>query len=150
MTTDPSPSPEEPRFPLVHPLRVRWAEADMQGVVFNAHYLAWFDIGITEYLRALADGDGDWLARTFDRLYVVKSTLDYKAPARFDDCLEICARCLRLGRTSLEVGFAVRRDGRTLVGGSNVYVHTLEGRPEAVPEDLRQRIARLEGRTPGS
>lgn len=148
--TVPEPKPEaraEPgRYRLAHPLRVRWAEADMQGVVFNAHYLAWFDIGITEYLRMLADGDEQWLTETFDRLYVVKSTLEYRSPARFDDALEICVRCIRVGRTSLEVGFAIRRDGAVLVSGSNVYVHTVDTRPAPVPDELRRRIERLEGR----
>jgi acyl-CoA thioester hydrolase len=146
--TVPEPKPEaraEPgRYRLAHPLRVRWAEADMQGVVFNAHYLAWFDIGITEYLRALAGGDEQWLAATFDRLYVVKSTLEYRSPARFDDALEISARCIRIGRTSLEIGFAIQRAGQVLVTGSNVYVHTIDTRPAAVPDDLRRRIERFE------
>ena len=44
-------------FRFAHPLRVRWAEADMQGVVFNAHYLLYFDVAVTEYWRTLADGD---------------------------------------------------------------------------------------------
>ena len=63
------------KFSLVHPLRVRWAEADMQGVVFNAHYLAYFDIAITEYWRVLAKGDHAWLAETFEHLFVVKSSV---------------------------------------------------------------------------
>lgn len=135
----------EARHALVHPLRVRWAEADMQGVVFNAHYLAWFDIGITEYLRALFAGDAQLLAQTFDRLFVVKSTLEYRESARFDDLVEVCARCLQIGRTSLEVGFEIRRKDRTLVSGSNVYVYTVDARPAPVPDELRLRIARFEG-----
>lgn len=135
----------ETRFAVVHPLRVRWAEADMQGVVFNANYLAWFDIGITEYLRALFAGEAHLLAQTFDRLFVVKSTLEYRESARFDDMVEVCARCVQIGRTSLDVGFEIRRDGRVLVSGSNVYVHTAGGRPAPVPDELRRRIARFEG-----
>lgn len=145
MSAEPTTGDSGAADAIAHPIRVRWAEADMQGVVFNAHYLAWFDIGITEYLRALADGDAHWLQATFDRLYVVKSTLDYRRPARFDDRVEVCVRCLRIGRTSLEVGFAIRRDGTELVTGSNVYVYTVDSRPEPVPDDLRQRIAKLGG-----
>ena len=131
-------------WPLVHRLRVRWAEADMQGVVFNANYLAWFDIGITEYLRGVAGGDRDRLAAIFDKLYVVRSTLDYRAPARFDDEVEVCARTARLGNSSLEVAFAIRREGEILIEGRNVYVHTSDGRPAALPDDLRRRIAAYE------
>lgn len=133
-----------PRYRLVHPLRVRWAEADMQGVVFNANYLAWFDIGVTEYFRAIADGDKAWLERHFARVYVVKSTLDYRAPARFDDEIELCARTTRLGRSSLEIAFAVRRDSLVLVEGSNVYVYTDDGRSAPLPEDFRRRIEAYE------
>lgn len=133
-----------PAYPLVHRLRVRWAEADIQGVVFNAHYLAWFDIGVTEYLRGVAGGDRDLLAAVFDKLYVVRSTLDYRAPARFDDEVEICARTARLGNSSLELAFAIRRAGQTLVEGSNVYVHTADGRPAPLPAEFRERIAAFE------
>lgn len=138
------PSVPSARYPLVHRLRVRWAEADIQGVVFNAHYLAWFDIGVTEYLRGVAGGDRQTLAAVFDRLYVVRSTLDYRGSARFDDEVEICARAARLGNSSLELAFAIRRDGEVLVEGSNVYVHTADGRPAPLPEDLRRRIAAYE------
>ena len=131
-------------WPLVHRQRVRWAEADMQGVVFNANYLAWFDIGITEYLRGVAAGDRERLAAVFDKLYVVRSTLDYRAPARFDDEVEIRARAARLGNSSLEVAFMIRREGEILVEGSNVYVHTRDGRPAPLPDDLRERIAAYE------
>ena len=136
--------PATASWPLVHRLRVRWAEADMQGVVFNANYLAWFDIGITEYLRGVAGGDRDRLAAIFDKLYVVRSILDYRAPARFDDEIEVCARTARLGNSSLEVAFAIRRDGEVLVEGRNVYVHTSDGRPAPLPDDLRQRVAAYE------
>lgn len=133
-----------PAYPLVHRVRVRWAEADMQGVVFNANYLAWFDIGVTEYLRGVAGGDRELLAAVFDKLYVVRSTLDYRAPARFDDEVEVCARTARLGTSSLELAFAIRRDGQVLVEGRNVYVHTADGRPAPLPETLRERISAYE------
>ena len=131
-------------FSLAHRIRVRWAEADMQGVVFNAHYLAWFDIGVTEYFRAVSGGRRDLLAHVFDRLYVVRSTLDYRSPARFDEEIEVCARTARMGTSSLEIAFAIRRDGQILVEGRNTYVHTAEGRPAPLPDLLRERITAYE------
>ncbi|MGE0801808.1 MAG: acyl-CoA thioesterase [Lautropia sp.] len=142
MPTDPS-SPID-AFSLIHPLRVRWAEADMQGVVFNAHYLAYCDLAITEYWRALSGGDAEWLQRTFDRLYVVRSTLEYHAPARFDDQLTIACRCIRIGRTSMTFAFLIRRGGDRLVSGENVYVHADRGKSEPVPADLRARVVGYE------
>ena len=134
-------------FRLVHRLRVRWAEADLQGVVFNAHYLAWFDIAITEYWRALANGDRVWLIQTWERFYVVKSTLDYRQPARFDDEIDVAVRTSRLGRSSMDCMFEVRRDTDLLVTGASVYVHTIEGKAAPLPDDLRARILRYEKTT---
>ncbi len=139
-------------FPLVHRLRVRWAEADMQGVVFNANYLAWFDIGVTEYFRGVSGGDRTLLNEVFDKLFVVRSTLDYRAPARFDEEIEVCARTVKMGNSSLEIAFAIRRDGVTLVEGRNVYVHTAEGQSAPLPALLRGRIEAYEasaGRSAG-
>lgn len=134
-------------FTFTHPLRVRWAEADMQGVVFNGHYLTYFDVGITEYWRAIFYGDAAQMRETLDRLYVVKSTVEYHASANFDDALDVCVRIARLGRSSIRVLFELHRGGAHLVSGENVYVHTHAGRSEPLPEALRVHVQRFE-RTP--
>ena len=72
-----------------HPLRVRWAEVDRQGIVFNGHYLAYFDIGITEYWRAIGYPYPDGLAEHGTDLFVVKATVEYHASAAYDDMLDI-------------------------------------------------------------
>ena len=132
------------QFSLVHPVRVRWAEADMQGVVFNAHYLAFFDIAITEYWRVLAKADQAWLAQTFERLFVVKATVEFHRPARFDDELSVAARCARLGRSSLSVDFEIHRGPEHLISGQSIYVYVNEGRSAPIPDDLRRRIHAFE------
>lgn len=125
-------------------LRVRWAEADIQGVVFNGHYLTYFDIGITEYLRAAMDGDADLMHDIFDKLYVVKSTVEYKSPARFDQMISIQVRVARIGRTSINFEFAVNRDGQVLVTGENIYVYAPEGDASPIPDSLRNKLASFE------
>ena len=72
-----------------HRLRVRWAEADMQGVVFNGHYMTYFDVAVTEYWRGVARGDPQALREIFDRLYVVRTTIEFHSPARFDDEIDV-------------------------------------------------------------
>ena len=134
-------------FSLIHPLRVRWSEADMQGVVFNAHYLAYFDIAITEYWRVLAQGDQAWLIETFDHLFVVKATLDFHGPARFDDELQVAARCSRLGRSSMTVDFEIHRAGDHLISGQSIYVYARDAKSMPIPPDLRRRVQAFE-RTP--
>jgi acyl-CoA thioester hydrolase len=136
------------QFSLLHPLRVRWAEADMQGVVFNAHYLAYFDLAVTEYWRALARGDGEWLHQTFAHLYVVKATLEFHRPARFDDELKVGARCTRLGRSSMTIEFEIHRGDEHLVSGQSIYVYARDARSMPMPEDLRQRIVSFEKEPP--
>ncbi len=128
------------QFSLSLPLRVRWAEADMQGVVFNAHYMAYFDLAITEYWRVLSKGEQAWLTETFSRLYVVKATIEFHRPARFDDQLSVSTRCARLGRSSMTVDFEISRDGEHLVSGQSIYVYAHEGKSLPIPDDLRRRI----------
>lgn len=136
------------QFSLIHPLRVRWAEADLQGVVFNAHYLAYFDLAITEYWRVLAAGDPAWLHETFEHFFVVRATVDFHAPARFDDELQVGARCSRLGRSSMSVDFEIHRGGDHLISGQSVYVYARDSRSMPIPEDLRRRIAAFEKTPP--
>ncbi len=79
------------------PLRVRWAEVDPQSIVFNAHYLTYCDICVTEYWRAVGIRyPEDVLHAHGVDIFVVKSTLEYHASARFDDVLEIRGRMARL------------------------------------------------------
>ncbi len=81
--------------------RVRYSETDMQGVVFNAHYLTYLDTAITEYVR--------WLAYDMDKhveglgqdVHTVHADLDFFSPCRFDDELDVCVRVSKLGNTSL-------------------------------------------------
>ncbi|SKK05231.1 Probable 4-hydroxybenzoyl-CoA thioesterase [Mycobacteroides abscessus subsp. bolletii] len=135
-------------FSFLHPLRVRWAEVDMQGVVFNAHYLAYFDVALTEYWEALtgarkADGDG-----VFEHLYVVKSVIDYHASARFDDVVDIGVRIARLGRASMTCHFEIHRTGEHLITGETVYVHAVDGSSVPFPDAFRCKVAEFERTQP--
>ncbi len=135
-------------FRFAHPLRVRWSETDMQGVVFNGNYMNYCDVGITEYLREVHAGDVEQLRHVFERMYVVKSTLEYHAPARFDDEIEVCVRTARLGGSSQRVLFEIHRGGAHLLSGESVYVYAHEGRSERIPDTLRARIRAFEAMAP--
>jgi len=131
-------------FRFLHPVRVRWAEADMQGVVFNANYLLFFDVASTEYYRQVSGGNRDLLKSVFDRLYVVKSTIEYLQPAHFDDELLVGVKTERIGRSSMTVNFGIFREGQHLIRGENVYVYAEDGRSMALPEDFKARIETME------
>ncbi|MDZ7590195.1 MAG: YbgC/FadM family acyl-CoA thioesterase [Rubrivivax sp.] len=126
-------------FRFLDRLRVRWAEVDMQKIVFNGHYLMYFDTAVAGYWRALALPYHDTMEQLQGDLYVRKATLEYEGSARYDDQLEVGIRCARLGKSSLVFGAAVFRGEQRLVHGDLVYVFadpvTQTSRP--VPEPLR-------------
>jgi YbgC/YbaW family acyl-CoA thioester hydrolase len=131
-------------FGLVHRLRVRWAEADIQGVVFNANYMLYLDVAITEYLREMAQGESSWLREIFDRMYVKKSTLEFFAPARFDELLDVGVRTERIGNSSMVVGFGIFRGEELLLSAQTIYVYAIDGKPRPIPSHYRERAATLD------
>jgi acyl-CoA thioester hydrolase len=131
-------------------MRVRWAEVDRQGIVFNAHYLMYFDVAITEYYRALGYPYPQGLAQHGTDLFVKKAEVEYQASAGYDDEIEVCVRVARLGRSSLEFQLELYRADQLLVGGKVVYVNAdPETRKSArLPEFLRAAIKRFEHTAP--
>ena len=83
------PTMKRSDFRFFHRLRVRWAEVDMQKIVFNAHYLMYFDTAIADYWRALALPYQAAMDQLEGDLYVVKATVEFHASARVDDQIEI-------------------------------------------------------------
>jgi YbgC/YbaW family acyl-CoA thioester hydrolase len=126
-------------FRFFHRLRVRWAEVDMQKIVFNAHYLMYFDTAITEYWRAQALPYEESMQSLDGDLYVVKATLEFHASAHMDEQIEVAMKCARIGNSSLTFHGAIFRGDEHLISGELVYVFadpaTQRSRP--VPERLR-------------
>ena len=129
-------------FRMRHRLRVRWAEVDPQNIVFNGHYLSYFDIGITEYWRAIGLPYPEGIAGTGGDLFAVRSVINYHASAHFDEHLEICVRSAKIGTSSMTFEMAIFRAGERLISGEMVYVNadpeTKTSRP--LPEKLRKAI----------
>lgn len=131
------------------PLRVRWAEVDMQGVVFNGHYLTYCDVCVTEYWRAIGlRYPDDFLADGSDT-FVRRATIEYHAPALFDDELEVCGRAARLGRSSLRFVIEMFRraqPGRALIAADLVYVNADPATKKSLPWSarLRERVRGFE------
>lgn len=141
---------------FAHRLRVRWAEADMQGIVFNGHYLTYADVGLTEYLRAIGMPPPVWSIGSGAELYAVKSIVEYHGPAVFDDVLDVRVRVGRIGRSSLQFLIEIHRaepaPAQHLTSIELIYV---TANPETrksvpVPQALHARIARHEGWPEGS
>lgn len=107
--------------PLEHRLRVRYAECDAQGVVFNAHYLTYFDVSITELWRAAFGSYQAMVDRGVD-IVVAEAQLRFRAPARFDQELTLQIAIARLGQTSILSHHVIRHEDQTLVEGSLRHV----------------------------
>jgi len=133
-------------FVSTHRLRVRWAEVDMQGIVFNGHYLTYFDIAVTEYWRQIGLPYPQATAETGGELYTVKSVVEYASPARYDDELDLYIRCNRIGRSSLTFKLEIWRGDDALVTGELVYVHAdpQARKSSPLPPRLVETITRFE------
>ena len=137
-------------FRFLDPLRVRGAEVDMQKIVFNGHYLMYFDTAVAGYWRALALPYHETMAHLQGDLYVRKATLEYLGSARYDDQLAVGIRCARIGSSSMLIQAAVFRGEICLVHGELVYVFadpvTQTSRP--VPVALRNVLTAYEAGEP--
>ena len=131
------------------PIRVRWAEVDMQKIVFNGHYLTYIDTAVAEYWRAIGLSYPDvYVERYASDLYLRKATLEYLGSARYDDMLTVLCRVAKLGRSSMTFRFEIARgaEDSPLVTAELVYVNadTASMKAAPLPEDVRARITRYE------
>lgn len=126
-------------FRHLEPLRVRWAEIDAQGIVFNGHYLTYLDTAISGYWRALALPYADTMKLLGGDLFVRRATLDYLGSARYDDRLDIGIRCREFGNSSMKVDGAVFRGDQLLVQADMLYVFAdaVAQTPQRLPDALR-------------
>jgi acyl-CoA thioester hydrolase len=125
--------------PFLHTLRVRYGECDPQGVVFNAHYLAYFDIALTEMWRHTMDGGYKEMTDRGVDLVVAEATCRYRTPAGFDDELAIAMSVVRLGTTSMHTAIEITRDGATVVEGDlrHVFIDLDTRAKTAIPDWVR-------------
>ncbi|MBN8552309.1 MAG: acyl-CoA thioesterase [Caulobacterales bacterium] len=120
-------------------IRVRWGEVDGQEVVFNANYLMYADVAVTEFMRA--NGIMEHCRDEFGQTFVVDAHLTFRASARFDDLLSLAVRCERIGRSSYALGVQMSRDGEGLCTAVMTYVRAVDGKSEPLSEAFRQRLS---------
>jgi len=129
-------------FPIVP----RYAEVDQQGVVFNGHYLTWFDEAFTGYLDHVGLAYPDFIESGYD-IQVVHSEIDYSAGVRWRDAVRVAVSCAKQGTTSFTMAFDVLRQTagqpeQLAVGGRNVYVvvSTSDWTKRPIPQSLRDAL----------
>jgi acyl-CoA thioester hydrolase len=133
-------------FRFSYPFRVRWVEVDRQDIVFNGHYLTYFDIAMAEYLRAIGYPYPAGLIEAGSDLFVVKATIEYHVSAHYDEEIECCVRVGRIGRSSMQFLFELYRREELLVSGENIYVNAdpATRKSACVPQVLREAIGGFE------
>jgi acyl-CoA thioester hydrolase len=138
----------KPPFKFGARTRVGFSDTDAQGIVYYGRYFPYIDLARVEYLRMLGLLGLEIGERGVE--FVTRAgTIEYHAPAVFDDELEVFVRIARIGRTSLTYEFAVYRaqDDLLMVTGTQtlVLVDLDERKPCEIPQELRETIRAFEG-----
>ncbi|MEK6228967.1 MAG: thioesterase family protein [Actinomycetota bacterium] len=128
--------------PFVHRLRVRYAECDLQGVVFNAHYMTYLDEAMTELWRQTVGGGYQGMVTAGTDMVVAEARLRFLSPARFDDEVAIEAQTTRLGTTGMTTELRIARDGETLAEAElrHVFVATDGSGKVPLPDEVRRGL----------
>ncbi|HTT93819.1 MAG TPA: thioesterase family protein [Solirubrobacterales bacterium] len=127
--------------PFSHELRVRYGECDAQGIVFNANFLAYVDVVVTEIWRE-SMGSYDALLATGVDTVVAEANLRFRAPGRFDDVLTIEGGFDGLGTTSTTLKLRFRRADELLCDADirYVFVDVESWQKTAIPAEVRERL----------
>ena len=145
LTLHPQPATSLADFRCRSRQRVRWSEVDLQKVVFNAHYLNYVDIGMSEYWRQLAVPYEEGVQRLGGELFLKATQIEYHASARLDDVLDIGIRCAKLGNSSVQFEAGVFCADKLLVSATMVYVFADSAqKPQRLPDAYRQMAQRYE------
>ncbi len=124
-------------------MRVRWAECDPQGVVFNAQYLSYLDTSLTELWRVIYDGGYVAMLADGADMVVAEATQRFLAPARFDDEIDIEATPTRIGNTAVTTAMRIVRGDEVLLEAElrHVFINREDGRKMRIPDRVREGLA---------
>ena len=124
-------------------MRVRYNECDPQNAVFNANYLTYFDIAVSELWREVMGGYDTMLADGID-MVVAEASVRYLAPLRFDEEFDVSISVAKLGTTSLVSGLTIERNGDVVAEGElrHVFIATSNGEKAPIPERVRAALER--------
>jgi len=135
-------------YRFFYPIQVRYVETDQQGHVFFGHYLTYFDMALTEYLKAIGYSYDEFLRSETDFFYV-ESLCQYRDRAFFDEVLHVHARIGEIGTTSFTFVFGIFESGsQRFIANGHIVAVAVNGKsrkPVPVPEGLREAVARFEG-----
>jgi len=123
-------------FESITSIRVRYAETDAMGIVHHSVYPIWMELGRSDFLRALGQSYGEWEEQGV-MMSVAELQVKFRAPARYDQLVEVRTRLLEANRRKITFGYEITREGTRLVEGQTVHVVTgRDGRARVLPEAL--------------
>lgn len=149
--TDPRSAVPLDDFRVQERVRVRFNEIDGQNIVFNGNYLVYADIGVTEYFRALGEGQpGPYFDQYGTDIRETHCEIDYHSPARLDELITIAARISGIGRTGFTIHCGIFRgtDRLTDIEISYAHIDSDSGQPTALPGSFIAEVRRFEKRLP--
>ncbi len=130
-------------------MRVRFGETDLQGVVFNANYLLYVDTAQMDYLRTIGVPYFDMLERGYD-IVIVDASVQFLAPARFDEVLHVYARIHDIGNSSIRMDYEIyEAESERFVARSQtayVIIDKESQKPVRVPSYIRRAVREFESR----
>lgn len=124
----------------ITPIRVRYAETDAMGIVHHAVYPVWMELGRSDLLRTQGQSYAAWEARGIF-MSVGELRCRYRAPARYDELVEVHTALKEAGRRKVVFGYRVVREGLLLCEGESMHIVTgPDGRARVLPDDLLELI----------
>lgn len=126
-----------------HTFRVRYAETDQMGWVYHSHYLTWFEMGRTEFIRSCGMPYRE-IEKKGNLLPLVKATLQLRQPARYDDLLTVRTRVASMASRQIIFGYEILRDGEILSSGTSTHLcaDVSTGRAMTIPQWIRELLTR--------
>ena len=135
-------------FKFFYKFRVRYAEVDAQGIVFNAHYLTYFDCAVTEYYRKIKYNYAEDVKKNKKDFHVIKTIIDYKEPLLFDQIIEAGIRISKIGSSSLiyDIALYPKYKRNLLAIGQTIQVYTdqIKKKSTPLPLSLIKKIKKFE------
>jgi acyl-CoA thioester hydrolase len=123
-------------------IRVRYAETDAMGIVHHAVYPVWMELGRSDLLRQVGQSYAEWEKRGV-MMSVAELRVRYRAPARYDELVEVRTRLKEAGRRKVVFAYEVGRCETRLAEGETTHLMTgHDGRARVMPEELLRLISR--------
>lgn len=124
--------------------RVRYSEVDAQRIVYNSHYLTFFDVSIFEFFDIIGFNQEDYIKKTNNEFHTVRAVVEYKSPATLADRIEVLTRIKNIGNSSITFAQEIYLLGsdKLIAKGEIVWVNTNQNemKPVSVPDDLRDLL----------